>query len=146
MPLLLITIYCKLWDQKLIWGHHINKQACTKFHMCLSRQKFSCHSPFLNGNSICEHCWNCETFLGNSPYWFVNLKKQMPFSWLFILCLLLKWTTSENVRGENMLKTSFTVYISVYYTKDARNVSSQEKIVHLIVFKYDAFSASYVIK
>lgn len=45
-----------------------------------------------------------------------------------------------------MLKASFTVYISVYDTKEARNVSSQKAIVHLIVFKYDAFSASYVIK
>lgn len=45
-----------------------------------------------------------------------------------------------------MLRISFTVYISVYDTKDARNVSSQNEIMHLIVFKYDAFSASYVIK
>lgn len=50
------------------------------------------------------------------------------------------------LRGEIMLKTLFTVYISVYDTKEARNVSSQKEIVHLIVFKCDAFSASYVIK
>lgn len=45
-----------------------------------------------------------------------------------------------------MLKTLFTVYVSVYDTQEARNVSSQKEIVHLIVFKYDAFPASYVIK
>lgn len=36
------------------------------------------------------------------------------------------------------------VYINVYDTKDARNISSPKEIMYLIVFKYVAFSALYV--
>lgn len=42
-----------------------------------------------------------------------------------------------------MLKTSFLlsdVYISVYDTKDMRNVSSQKELMYLIVLKYVASS------
>lgn len=48
-----------------------------------------------------------------------------------------------------MLKTSCLLsdlYINVYDTKDARNVSSQKDLMYLIVLKYVAFSALYVIK
>lgn len=48
-----------------------------------------------------------------------------------------------------MLKTCFLlpgVYINMYDTKDARSASSQKELMYLIVVKYIAFSALYVIK